>query len=78
MCYGENGTVKFLETLADNVFRHNYSMMQILKKLNYGKIFRLPSSTKKNVLVLEASNKYTHLFLVEKEYFGFNTLECYC
>jgi len=27
MCYGENGTVKFLETLADNVFRHNYSMM---------------------------------------------------
>jgi hypothetical protein len=29
MCYGENGTVKFLETLADNVFRHNYSMMQI-------------------------------------------------
>jgi hypothetical protein len=28
-CYGENGTVKFFETLADNVFRHNYSMMQI-------------------------------------------------
>jgi hypothetical protein len=26
---GENGTVKFLETLADNVFRHYYSMMQI-------------------------------------------------
>jgi transcriptional/translational regulatory protein YebC/TACO1 len=38
MCYGENGTVKFVETLADNVFRHNYSMMQILKKLNDGKI----------------------------------------
>jgi hypothetical protein len=38
MCYGENGTVKFFETLADNVFRHNYSMMQILKKLNDGKI----------------------------------------
>jgi hypothetical protein len=33
MCYRENGTVKFLETLADNVFRHNYSMMQILKKI---------------------------------------------
>jgi hypothetical protein len=29
MCYGENGTVKFFKTLADNVFRHNYSMMQI-------------------------------------------------
>ena len=29
MCYGENGTVKYFETLADNVFRHNYSMMQI-------------------------------------------------
>jgi hypothetical protein len=29
MCYGKNGTVKFFETLADNVFRHNYSMMQI-------------------------------------------------
>jgi hypothetical protein len=40
MCYAENGTVKFLETLADNVFTHNY----------------------------------THLFLVEREYFGFNTL----
>jgi hypothetical protein len=33
MCYGENGTVKFLETLADNVFRHNYSMMQIFPHL---------------------------------------------
>jgi hypothetical protein len=30
MCYGENGTVKFFETLADNVFRHNYSMMHII------------------------------------------------
>jgi hypothetical protein len=29
MGYGENGMVKFFETLADNVFRHNYSMMQI-------------------------------------------------
>ena len=29
MCYGENGTVKFFETLADKVFRHNYSMVQI-------------------------------------------------
>jgi hypothetical protein len=29
MCYGENGTVKFFETLADNIFRHNYSMMEI-------------------------------------------------
>jgi hypothetical protein len=29
MCYGENGTVNFFETLVDNVFRHNYSMMQI-------------------------------------------------
>jgi hypothetical protein len=34
MCYGEKGTVKFLETLADNVFRHNYSMMQIKKRTN--------------------------------------------
>jgi len=29
MCYGENGTVIFLENLADNVFSHRYSMMQI-------------------------------------------------
>jgi hypothetical protein len=29
MTYGENGVVNFLETLADNAFRHNYSMMQI-------------------------------------------------
>jgi hypothetical protein len=27
-----DGTVKFFETLADNVFRHNYSMMQNKKK----------------------------------------------
>jgi hypothetical protein len=26
------------------------------------------------ILVSEASNKYTHLFLVERECFGFNTL----
>jgi hypothetical protein len=39
-------------------------------------VFLMPNGkTKKNVLVLEASNKYTHLFLVEKDYFGFNTLE---
>jgi hypothetical protein len=38
MCYGEHGTVKFFETLADNVFRHNYSMMQIKTKFNDGKI----------------------------------------
>jgi hypothetical protein len=38
ICYGEKGTVKFFEILADNVFRHNYSMMQILKKLNDRKI----------------------------------------
>jgi hypothetical protein len=45
MCYGENGMVKFLETLADDVFRHNYSMMQILKKLIDGKLLGLPRST---------------------------------
>jgi hypothetical protein len=32
MCYEENGTVELFENLADNVFRHNYSMMQIKKK----------------------------------------------
>jgi hypothetical protein len=32
MCYRENGTVKFLENLAANVFSHRYSMMQIYKK----------------------------------------------
>jgi prepilin-type processing-associated H-X9-DG protein len=26
---GKKGAVIFFETLADNVFRHNYSMMQI-------------------------------------------------
>ena len=25
------------------------------------------------ILVSEASNRYAHLFLVEREYFGFNT-----
>jgi hypothetical protein len=33
MCYGENGTVNFFETLADNVFRHNYSMVHRIKKI---------------------------------------------
>ena len=45
MCYAENGTVKFLETLADNVFTHNYSMMQIKNKMNCGKILGLPRPT---------------------------------
>jgi hypothetical protein len=27
------------------------------------------------IIVSEASNRYMHLFLVEREYFGFNTLE---
>jgi flavin reductase (DIM6/NTAB) family NADH-FMN oxidoreductase RutF len=27
------------------------------------------------ILVSEASNRYTQLFLVEREYFGFNTLD---
>ena len=47
MCYGENGTVKFLKTLADNALRHtgNYSMMQIKKKLNSGENFGLPRPT---------------------------------
>ena len=45
MRYGENDTVKFLEALADNVFRHNYSMMRIEKKLNYGKMLGLPWPT---------------------------------
>jgi hypothetical protein len=27
------------------------------------------------ILVSEASNRYAHLFIVEREYFGFNTLE---
>ena len=50
MCYGENGMVKFLETLADHVFRHKYSMIQIFFKLNYGKILGLPRSTPLNYL----------------------------
>jgi hypothetical protein len=45
MCYAENGTVKFLETLADNVFTHHYSMMQMKKKKNYGNILGLPRPT---------------------------------
>jgi hypothetical protein len=32
-------------------------------------------SNKKVILVSEGSNKYTYLYLVEMEYFGFNTLE---
>jgi hypothetical protein len=32
MYYGEYATGKIFETLADNVFRHKYSMMQIFEK----------------------------------------------
>ena len=49
MCYGEKSTVKFLETLPDNVVRHKYSMMQIKKKMNYAKMLGLPRSTPLNV-----------------------------
>ena len=42
--------VKFLETLADHVFTHKYSMIQIFFKLNYGKILGLPRSTPLNYL----------------------------
>jgi hypothetical protein len=34
MCYGENGMVKFLETLADDVCRHNYSIIYFWLKGN--------------------------------------------
>jgi hypothetical protein len=27
------------------------------------------------ILVSEAANRYTHIFVVEREYFGFNILE---
>ena len=42
--------VTFLKTLADNALRHtcNYSMMQIKKKLNNGKILGLPRPTPLN------------------------------
>ena len=45
MCYGENSMVKFLETLPENVFRHNFSMVQIEKKLINGKISGLHRPT---------------------------------
>jgi hypothetical protein len=52
MCYGENGTVKFLKTLADNALRHtgNYSMMQIKKKMNSGTIWVTQAYTLKSHL----------------------------
>jgi hypothetical protein len=52
MCYGDNGTVKFLETLTDNAFSHNYSRMQIWKKLNYVKILGLPRPTTLNHVII--------------------------
>jgi hypothetical protein len=45
MCYGENGTVNFFETLADNVFRHIYSMMQIKEKIKRWEKLGLHRST---------------------------------
>ena len=36
---GGNETVKFLETLEDNVFRQNYYMVQFLFNLKYGETF---------------------------------------
>jgi hypothetical protein len=40
--------------------------------MNYGKMLGL---TRMVILVSEASNRYTHLFLVEREYLDFNALE---
>ena len=59
MCDGENGTVKFFETLADNVFKHNYPMIQIFKKLNDVKIWGLPRPT--------PTLKYIHSVFIESE-----------
>jgi hypothetical protein len=50
MCYAENGTVKFLETLADNVFTHNYSMMEIKKKNELWENFGVTAYTLKKQL----------------------------
>ena len=58
--------VKFFETLADNVFRHNYSMMQLKKKFNDGKILGYPRSTPlKRVIFLSDLNNY-YLYIVDQ------------
>jgi hypothetical protein len=41
MCYGENGTVNFFQTLADIVFRNNFFMMQIFFKFEKLENFRV-------------------------------------
>ena len=41
------------------------------KYSNFGGIL----DTRMVILVSEDSNRYAHLFLIEREYFGFNTLE---
>ena len=45
MSYAEHCTVQFLETLADNVFRYNYSIMQIWKAIELWKIWGWPRPT---------------------------------
>jgi hypothetical protein len=41
----KRGTVNFFETLADNVFRHIYSMMQIKEKIKRWEKLGLHRST---------------------------------
>jgi hypothetical protein len=54
----------------NNTLKHEIQIDNLKKKQKM-----LSSQNNMVILVSEDSNRYAHLFLIEREYFGFNTLE---
>ena len=61
---------KYIICQSFKKFHHAVFSIAHLKYNNFGSILVFLV-----ILVSEASNRYTHLVLVERQYFGFNTLE---
>jgi hypothetical protein len=74
----------FFKNLHHGIVMSKYIICQSLKKFHRA-VFSIAHPKYSNfvgyswrqivILVSEDSNRYAHLFLIEREYFGFNTLE---
>jgi hypothetical protein len=67
MCYGENGTVKFVETVADNVFRHDAYLKKIKRWENsrVTQVYTLKQC--RSLKFLNKDNKFVLLFSYVKK-----------
>ena len=67
MCYGENGTVKFVETVADNVFRHDANLKKIKRWENFRitQVYTLKQC--RSLKFLNKDNKFILLFSYVKK-----------